>query len=139
MRPNIRPSGTRISVLNRRRCFLSVPDLQRRKTTRILSDFQLKTQFFQSPETGFLHSRSCIVKTSFDYIPSIEQSKRDFFITVIFNLFPNFLWSYNFILVSIVNLDIQSLFGLHVHSCTYWMRPRPLISCIWALYIGQPR
>jgi hypothetical protein len=102
-------------------------------------DFQFKTQFFQSPETASLHSLSCIVKTSFDHIPSIEQSKRDVFITVILNLFYNFLWSFNFILVSIVNLDIQSLFGLHVHSFTYWLspQPRPLISRIWAHLRGR--
>ena len=23
-----------------------------------------------------------------------------------------------------VELDLQSLFGLHVHSCTHWLRPR---------------
>ncbi len=30
-----------------------------------------------SPETIFLHSLSCVVKTSLAHIPSIEQSKRD--------------------------------------------------------------
>jgi hypothetical protein len=34
-----------------------------------------------------------------------------------------------------MELDFQSLFGLHVHSCTHWLRPR--------IYeegaIGQPR
>ena len=40
-----------------------------------------------SPETGFLHSQSCMVKTSFGHIPSIEQSKRDLFITAILNIF----------------------------------------------------
>jgi hypothetical protein len=23
-----------------------------------------------------------------------------------------------------MELDLQSLFGLHVHSCTHWLRPR---------------
>ncbi len=36
-----------------------------------------------SPETGFLHCRSCVVKTSFGHIPSNEQSKRGVLITVI--------------------------------------------------------
>jgi hypothetical protein len=47
----------------------------------------------QSPETGLLHSRSCVVRTSFGHIPSIEQSKRDVFfvfITVIENIFKIF-------------------------------------------------
>ena len=35
-----------------------------------------------SPETGSLHSRSGVVKTSFGHIPSIEQSKREVFITL---------------------------------------------------------
>jgi hypothetical protein len=39
-----------------------------------------------------------------------------------------------------MELDLQSLFGLHVHSCTHWLRP----CCIWAHKrgrqdIGQPR
>jgi hypothetical protein len=25
-----------------------------------------------------------------------------------------------------MELDLHSLFGLHVHSCTYWLRPRIL-------------
>jgi hypothetical protein len=33
----------------------------------------------QSPETGFLHSRSCEVRTCFGHILFIEQSKRDVF------------------------------------------------------------
>jgi hypothetical protein len=36
----------------------------------------------QDPST----SRACVVKTSFDHISSIEQSKRDVFITVISNI-----------------------------------------------------
>ncbi len=24
-----------------------------------------------------------------------------------------------------MELDLQSLFGLHVHSCTHWLRPPP--------------
>jgi hypothetical protein len=36
-----------------------------------------------STETGSLHSGSCVVKTSFGHIPSIEQSKTDVFMTVI--------------------------------------------------------
>jgi hypothetical protein len=34
-------------------------------------------------EKGSLHSRLCIVKTSFGHIPSIKQRKIDVFITVI--------------------------------------------------------
>jgi hypothetical protein len=37
----------------------------------------------QSSETESLQPRSSVVKTSFGYIPSIEQNKRDLFITVI--------------------------------------------------------
>ncbi len=33
----------------------------------------------QSPETGILHSRSCVAKTSFGYIPGIEQAKGFFY------------------------------------------------------------
>jgi hypothetical protein len=36
-----------------------------------------------SPETGIFYFRSCVVKTSFGHIPSIEQSQRDVFISVI--------------------------------------------------------
>ncbi len=34
-----------------------------------------------------------------------------------------------------MELDLQSLFGLHVHSCTHWLRPRnspPPSPRIWA-------
>ncbi len=32
-----------------------------------------------------------------------------------------------------MELDLQSLFGLHVHSCTHWLRPpQPPPSPIWA-------
>ncbi len=63
-------------------------------------------------ETGSLHSRSCVVKTSFGHIPCIEQSKRDVLITVISNIFKIFygpsekckaLYSVDWILVSLVN------------------------------------
>ncbi len=42
-----------------------------------------------------------------------------------------------------MELDLQSLFGLHMHSCTHWLRPRnsPLPR-IWAQLqgaTGQPR
>jgi hypothetical protein len=41
-------------------------------------------------------------------------------------------------------LNLQSLFVLHVHSCTHWLRPRTASLRIWAysIYegaIGQPR
>jgi hypothetical protein len=44
-------------------------------------------------------------------------------------------------------LDVQSLFWLHVHSCTHWLRPETPPPRIWAytytyVYegaIGQPR
>jgi hypothetical protein len=40
--------------------------------------------------------------------------------------------------------DRQSLFGLHVHSCTHWLRPRnspplPAFGLICKGAIGQPR
>jgi hypothetical protein len=44
-----------------------------------------------------------------------------------------------------MELDLQSLFGLHVHSCTRWLRPRnpsPHPSAFGLIYegaIGQPR
>ncbi len=31
-----------------------------------------------------------------------------------------------------MELDLQSLFGLHVHSCAYWLRPRTHPLRIWA-------
>jgi hypothetical protein len=41
-----------------------------------------------------------------------------------------------------MKLDLQSLFGLHVHSCTLWLRPRnPLPLAFGLIYegaIGQP-
>jgi hypothetical protein len=39
-----------------------------------------------------------------------------------------------------MELDLQSLFGLHVHSCIHWLRPprNPLpSSCIWAHIRGR--
>ncbi len=43
-----------------------------------------------------------------------------------------------------MQLDLQSLFGLHVHSCTHWLRPRnppppPAFGLIYEGAIGQPR
>jgi hypothetical protein len=44
-----------------------------------------------------------------------------------------------------IELDLQSLFRLHVHNCTYWLRPRnpppttPLFGLIYEDAIGQPR
>jgi hypothetical protein len=47
-----------------------------------------------------------------------------------------------------MELDLQSLFGLHVHSCSYWLRPRnattplppyPAFGLIYEGAIGQPR
>jgi hypothetical protein len=43
-----------------------------------------------------------------------------------------------------MELDLQSLFGLHVHSCTHWLRPRnplhhPAFGLIYEGAIGQPR
>jgi hypothetical protein len=39
-----------------------------------------------------------------------------------------------------MELDLQSLFGLHGHSCTHWLRPRnppPLSPHIWAHIRGR--
>ena len=38
-----------------------------------------------------------------------------------------------------MELDLQSLFGLHVHSCTPWLTPRnsPSPPCIWAQIRGR--
>jgi hypothetical protein len=40
-----------------------------------------------------------------------------------------------------MELDLQSLFGLHVHSCSHWLRPRnPRIwAHIRALLVSQDR
>jgi hypothetical protein len=44
-----------------------------------------------------------------------------------------------------IELDLQSLFGLHVHSCTHWLHETPSISTtpafglIYESAIGQPR
>ncbi len=43
-----------------------------------------------------------------------------------------------------MELDLQSLFGLHVHSCIHWLRPRnlpppPAFGLIYEGAIGQPR
>jgi hypothetical protein len=39
--------------------------------------------------------------------------------------------------------DLQTLFGLHVHSCTHWLRPHnpppPPFGLIYEGAIGQPR
>ncbi len=37
-----------------------------------------------------------------------------------------------------MELDLQSLFGLHVHSCTHWLRP-PHFGLIYEGAIGQLR
>ncbi len=63
------------------------------------------------PKTWSFHSRSCMVKTSFGHIPSIEQSKRDFFnsnyniVTIFYGPSDKCkaLYSVNCILVSKVN------------------------------------
>jgi hypothetical protein len=37
-----------------------------------------------------------------------------------------------------MELDLQSLFGLHVHSCTHWLRPRnPPPPAFWAHIRGR--
>jgi hypothetical protein len=39
-----------------------------------------------------------------------------------------------------IDLDLQSLFGLHVYSCTHWLTPRtpyPPPSRIWAHIRGR--
>jgi hypothetical protein len=38
-----------------------------------------------------------------------------------------------------LELDLKRLFGLHVHSCTHWLRPPqlPLPLCIWAHKRGR--
>jgi hypothetical protein len=40
-----------------------------------------------------------------------------------------------------IELDLQSLFGLHVYSCTHWLRPHnsPAFGLIYVGAIGQPR
>jgi hypothetical protein len=42
-----------------------------------------------------------------------------------------------------MELDLQNLFGLHVHNCTHWLRPRnplpPAFGLIYEGTIGQPR
>jgi hypothetical protein len=38
-----------------------------------------------------------------------------------------------------MEVDLQSLFGLHVHSCTHWLRPRNLGSYTRALLVSQDR
>jgi hypothetical protein len=43
-----------------------------------------------------------------------------------------------------MEVDLQSLFGLHVHSCTHWLRPLnptrlPAVGLIYEGAIGQPR
>jgi hypothetical protein len=41
-----------------------------------------------------------------------------------------------------MELDLQSLFGLHVLSCIYWLRPHPPPPPFGLIYegaIGQPR
>ncbi len=42
-----------------------------------------------------------------------------------------------------MELDLQSLFGLHVYSCTYWLRPRnsppPAFELKYEDAIGQQR
>ncbi len=43
----------------------------------------------------------------------------------------------------IMELDLQSVFGLHVHSCTHWLRPNTPTPRIWAhtmaLLVSQDR
>jgi hypothetical protein len=38
-----------------------------------------------------------------------------------------------------MELDLQKVyvFGLHVHSCTHWLRPRTPSPRIWALLVSQ--
>ncbi len=42
-----------------------------------------------------------------------------------------------------MELDLQSLFGLHVHSCAHWLGPRipppPALGLIYEGAVGQPR
>jgi hypothetical protein len=42
-----------------------------------------------------------------------------------------------------MKLGLQRLFGLHVHSCTHWLRPRnphpPAFGLVYEAAIGQPR
>jgi hypothetical protein len=42
-----------------------------------------------------------------------------------------------------MELDLQSLFGLHVHGCTHWLwplnPPPPAFGVIYEGTIGQPR
>ncbi len=51
-------------------------------------------------------------------------------------------WNTNYTMLSQVKycmaLNLQSLFGLHVHSCTHWLRPRNLTTTpIWAHILGR--
>jgi hypothetical protein len=35
-----------------------------------------------------------------------------------------------------MDLDLQSLFGLHVHSCTHWLTPQPPPPAFGLVYEG---
>jgi hypothetical protein len=54
----------------------------------------------------------------------------------------NFLY-FHFNHMLYMEVDLQSLFGLHVHSRTHWLRPRnpppPPFGLIFEGAIGQPR
>jgi hypothetical protein len=54
------------------------------------------------------------------------------------------LWAMGKVHWSNVELDLQSLFGLHMLSCTYWLRPRnsptpPAFGLTYEGAFGQPR
>jgi hypothetical protein len=57
----------------------------------------------------------------------------------IFNKFANICGQWGIARLN-MELDLQSLFGLHVHSCTRWLRPRnaaPPPPRIWAHIRGR--
>jgi hypothetical protein len=65
-------------------------------------------------------------KTAFATIPEMEQGMKSICCGNRLNM----------------ELDLQSLFGLHVivHSCTHWLRPHtPAFGLIYEGAIGQPR
>ncbi len=49
--------------------------------------FKYLNSYLLSPETGFLHFRSCVVKTSFGHIPSIEHKQKRRILVSIVNFY----------------------------------------------------
>ncbi len=100
-----------------------------------------------SPETWFFHSRSCLVKTSFGQIPSIEQSKGDISIPLIsqnsFTIYYGpaekckalYTNSVNCILVSIVNFIYHICFAQYVEQDRNWFFYLDSFWC-WSISYG---